>query len=322
MSPDRDHAAETGLAYSLTRAVDHVLRQAGGDVDLGTVHTALGLGFLVCAVPDEPDVRTWPAHARDVFLVDGGRLLGLTIRPLHPPEAAQGLAGAAEFRQHFDASYRPLVLRALEHDQPVVAWRAFGGTWNREWGIITSACQDELGLRATIITAGGCETDVTVQTPPLQLYVIEAIDPRRPQVEELASAIIQHTRTALGGSLDETFGVVTGAAALGEWAGLMTDVPSDVAAFGSEHADFARSIVAGLSALVMTLDRVGTIPSSAEGQHLERIYTTARQLIHQLNPLTDAESVSAAVMAPQDLLEMRKRVVAARKTLEALAAAL
>jgi len=322
MSPDRDHPDGRDLAYSLTRAVHDVLRQAGGDVDLDTVHTALGLGLLLCAVPDEQDVRTWPAYARDAFLVDGGRLLGLTVRPMHPPEAARGLDAAAEFRQHFDASYGPLVVRALEHDQHVLAWRAFGGGRNREWGLITDACQGEFDFRGTIITARGCDTDLAVETPPWQVYVIEVIDPRRPEGNELAGAVVRHTRTALGGSLDESFGIVTGAAALGEWAGLLTDVPSDVSAFGVEHAGLAESIVTGLRAFVVTLDRVGTVPSAARGQHVERIYTVVRQLIDQLKPLTDAEAVSAAVMAPQDLIEMRKRVTAAKKTLEALAAAL
>ncbi len=322
MVPDRDHLTDPVLAYSLTRAVDHVLRQAGGDVDLDTVHTALGLGSLLCALPDDQNIGAWPGYARDAFLVDGGRLLGLTIRPMHPPEAARGLAGAAEFRQHFDASYRPLVKRALEHDQQVLAWRAFGGDRNREWGVITGAGECEPGDCGTIITARGCETDVAVETPPWQLYVIELIEPRRPDRDELVRAIVRHTAAALDGSLDETFGVVTGAAALGEWAGLVSEVPSDVSAFGREHAGLALSIVTGLRALVATLDRLGAIPSAAEGQHVERIHATARQLIDGLQPLTDAETVSEAVMAPQDLIDMCKRVTTAKKTLEALAATL
>ncbi len=320
VSPDRDHPGEPHLAYSLTRAVDHVLRQGGGDVDLDRVHAALGLGLLLCAAPDDSDVRTWPGYARDAFLVDGGQLLGLTIRPMHPPEAARGLAGAAEFRQHFDASYRPLVCRALEHDQQVLAWCAFSGDRTRNWGIITDTCEGDLGLRGTIITERGCETDIAVETPPWQVYVIERVDARRPDGDAFAQAIVRHTRTALDGSLDETFGIVTGAAALGEWAARIGDVPSDVSAYGNEHAGLALSIVTGLRALATTLGREGTAPSAAGGQHVERIHTTVRQLINGLEPLTDADTVSAAVMAPQDLMEMRNHVTAAKKTLEALAA--
>ena len=322
MSPDRNHSAEPGLAYSLTCAVDHILRQAGGDVDLGTVHTALGLGLLLCAVPDDEDVRTWPGCARDAFLVEGGQLFGLTVRPMHPPEAARGLAGAAEFRQHFDASYRPLVMRALEHDQPVLAWCAFGGDRTRNWGIITDTCEDQLGFRGTIVTALGSETDVAVEAPPSQLYVIELLEPRRPDRNELAGAIVRHTAAALDGSLDETFGIVTGAAALGAWAARLTEVPSDVSAFGAEHAGLARSMVTDLQALVTTLEGIGPMATCAEGERAEQIHAATRQLVDGLTPLTDAEAVSMAAMAPQDVVEMRERVTTARKTVEALASAL
>jgi len=298
------------------------MRQAGGDVDLDTVHTTLGLGMLVCAAGDVEDVRTWYGYARDAFLVDGGRALGLTIRPMHPPEAARGLADAAEFRQHFDASYRPLVLRALEHEQQVVAWCAVGGGASRQWALITETCSDGLGFRAERVTNSGSASSFVLELPPWQLYVIERCEPRQPDHEELGGAIVRHAHSALDGSLDETFGVVTGAAALVEWAARLTDVPSNVSAFADEHAGFATDIVAGLHALLATLDRIHAGSDGTEGTKVDAIHAAARKIVEGLTPLTDAEAVSHAIFAPQDVVAMRDRVTGARKTLDALATAL
>ena len=73
------------------------------------LNAALGMCWSPVAVPTEPDLGAWSLYARDAFLPEAGQLFGLTIRDMHPPEAARGLDTAAEFAQHFDASYRPLM---------------------------------------------------------------------------------------------------------------------------------------------------------------------------------------------------------------------
>ena len=42
-------------------------------------------------------------HGRDHFLVEVGKMVGLTIRELHPPEAAAGLAGSVRVLSWFDS---------------------------------------------------------------------------------------------------------------------------------------------------------------------------------------------------------------------------
>ena len=109
-----------GPSFSLTLALRSVAESAGYDVDADDLHAVLGLSMVACAAPGDMELGNWPLYARDAFLVDTARVFGMTVRPIHPPEAARGLGGAAEFAQHFDASYRPLIARALEHDQPVL----------------------------------------------------------------------------------------------------------------------------------------------------------------------------------------------------------
>ena len=64
------------------------------------------------------------------------------------------------------------------------------------------------------------------------------------------------------------------------------------------------------------------MPASDDGRRAEHIRASAQQLVDGLTPLTDAEAMTMAVMSPQDLAQLRDRVTAAKKTVEALAAAI
>ncbi|UCC31209.1 MAG: hypothetical protein JSU86_02815, partial [Phycisphaerales bacterium] len=112
---------------SLTFALQALAHDAGYEINLDDLNAALGLPWMTPAVPRERDLACWPMYARDAFLAEAGRLFGMNIRDIHPPEAARGLNGFPEFQQHFDASYRPLILKALEHNQAVLAWQGWPG---------------------------------------------------------------------------------------------------------------------------------------------------------------------------------------------------
>jgi len=174
------------------------------------------------AVPGEPDLGCWPMYARDAFLVEAGRLFGMTIRDMHPPEAARGLSDAAEFTQHFDASYRPLVLRALEHDQPVLAWQGWPGEARLLWGIITGTSDAGIGLRGRTACPGEVRPNrppevVTLDHPPVQLYVVETVAATQPDPQELLDLALEHARKVLNDALHDRFGVITGPAAYDAW---------------------------------------------------------------------------------------------------------
>ena len=96
---------------------------------------------------DEEIVEELRGRARDALLVEGARVFGMTVRGLHPPEAARGLEHSAEYAQHFAASYRPLILRALENRQPVLARLGRGEFGNHHpiWGAIEDSSDGGVG---------------------------------------------------------------------------------------------------------------------------------------------------------------------------------
>ncbi|MCH8967377.1 MAG: hypothetical protein IID43_06830, partial [Planctomycetes bacterium] len=193
---------------------------AGYDVDTDDLHAALGLSMVAYAVPGDMELANWSMYGRDAFLVDTARAFGMTVRAIHPPEAARGLGGAAEFAQHFDASYRPLIARALEHDQPVLAWRGWPGDHRLAWGLIKEACLQGVGFRGVVLTEAGAPSGApleTLETPPVQVYVVENAMPVEPPPDALLKLAVGHTRQALCGKLTAPFGVITGIGALRYW---------------------------------------------------------------------------------------------------------
>ena len=137
-------------SFSLTFALRCVASAGRCNLDADDLHAALGLPLMVCAPRNEPDARIWPAYARDVFLIEAARAFGMTLRGIHPPQAARGLERVREFEQHFDASYRPLIARALENGQPVLAWQGWGGDFDYFWGIIERGCDNGVGFTGTV----------------------------------------------------------------------------------------------------------------------------------------------------------------------------
>lgn len=235
---------------SLPHALCAVARERDYEINLDDLCAAMGLSFAVTAVAEEPDNSKWVLYARDAFLIPAARLFGMTIRDMHPPEAAIGVAKSMEFSQHFDASYRPLILRALEHNQPVLAWQGwslspiahvhdpqavgFGprgpsssarkrpganccGHTDMLWGVITSACKDGVGFRGSVHTSANDVAELTLHRPPVQLYVIESIVKTKPDTEELLDLAGDHARQVLDNALADRFGITTGPGAYDDW---------------------------------------------------------------------------------------------------------
>ena len=171
MSPRDDGSRpEESLAFAL-RAI---ARQAGFEIDHSKIIVALGFGIPVVPSPIASSIM----FGRDARLIEAGKLVGMQIRAVHPPEAARGLEAAAEFDQHFDASYRPLILRALENNQGVIAWRGWAGERELSWGWIRAACDEGFGFRGATIWSerelNSLRNDLLVR-PAVQLYIIERV---------------------------------------------------------------------------------------------------------------------------------------------------
>lgn len=305
----------------MTRALAGILRSTGRRFDVDEVHIGLGLGLLFLSVPHEPNWALWPAHARDMFFESGARRFGLTVRALHPPEAAQGLIDADEFAQHFDASYRPLIARALENEQPVLAWRGWGDAQSLDWGVIEVGCEEGVGFRG-VAYGGEAGLTKTLVSPPQQVYVVESMAAALPEPRVVADGLVAHAAFGLDGSMDDRFGVVTGAPALGEWSGLFGDVPSDVPRFAGAHAALAQSYLSSLTALASVTDRIEQHDLGDLAGRVSAIGDCAAVVIERLTPLGDAAVLEAAVTSPRDMNDLRERIIAAKQSVEQLASRL
>ena len=211
----------------------------GGAVDYDHLSAALGLSLMTTAVEGEPPGR-WSAFGRDAFLGDGAGLFGFSFRALHPPDAAVGLKDSAEFPIHFRDSYVPLIRRALENDQPVLAWMGWPGPAADSWGVITGYDDNECRCTGTVLAE---EAEEKIAGPPAgrkpamllepsyQLYVVERYEPTTPDRQTLRTAFFKHSAEILANKPASYAGVRTGPAAYEPWYWWLreTDTASDAA---------------------------------------------------------------------------------------------
>jgi hypothetical protein len=162
-----------GQTESLAAALQAVLARAGAPRPYDELVSLLGLGSLTVAVPGEC-LGWWPAHARDAALAETAAMLGLRLRELHPPAAAERLADAAEFVVHFRDSYMPLMRAALEHEQLLLAWCGWPAPLERHWGLVNAY----RGNQFSGYTLGTTEPAPLIG-PALQVYVVEAFEGTR-----------------------------------------------------------------------------------------------------------------------------------------------
>lgn len=257
---------------SLAQALRLILHRHGSEIDVDVVHALLGDPWSFCAAVGDPELAQWPLYARDRFLIAVGGIVGLTIRAIHPPEAARGLRGAGEFRQHFEASYRPLILRALEHEQAVLAWRGWPGEWDAAWGILRRSSRGGVGLMGSVATAacptlrgdapnkGGEGESVELADPPTQVYVVERVQVRPVEFGSAISMIVDNALAALSDGLVEAHAVFTGRSAWDRWLDTLAgiDLTADGAvgaAYARAHTLLARSVVERARCAVRFLGR-------------------------------------------------------------------
>jgi hypothetical protein len=160
----RAWAAEESLAQSLRAVLGaHGIRSAYDEVV-----SVLGLGSKFC-LSGSDCVAEWELLAQDSHLPRAAALYGVELRELHPPEAAAGLGDSAEFRQHFEDSYVPLIRRALQNQQCCIARRGWERPLTPAWGVLTGANGD---LRGLTVGAAGPEL---FPGPAMQVYVVERV---------------------------------------------------------------------------------------------------------------------------------------------------
>ena len=328
---------------SLTRVVRLVAREAGYDVDHDDLSAALGLSLFACAVLDSPDVGDWSAHGRDAFLIEAARLFGMNIREIHPPEAAVGLRRSPEFRQHFDASYKPLIEHALAHEQPVLAWRGWVGPRDLTWSVIRRRDDSEIGFSAAAATpdAHAEGEECSFDYPPVQVYVVETVAPTSLGPLDLTPCALEHAYQSLSNEIGAGVGLVTGPAAYDAWAQHLTQEagPSDgpqgrgdasdiaIASVGrraEDHAAHAASIVRSHESGVRFFQRAHDASSGDERMLPATLVETCGHIVEAAAPLTDVGAMRKRLADAPGREEISRHIAEAKaattKALTALAA--
>lgn len=207
----------TGDRETLAVALRAVLAHHAIDCTTAEIAAMLGCGAAVTAAPADPP-EAWEQLARDQSIVPAATSFGLQLRALHPLAAAAGLNQSAEFPAHFRDSYVPLIRRAVEHGQPVLAWRGWPAPADQCWGVVLESRAEGLfGLTRRPNSAPGAVEQLVPLGAAHQVYVVEEADARhtRPAPGERVLAAAQNSVRMWNGAAAPE-GVLCGAAAWNE----------------------------------------------------------------------------------------------------------
>ena len=203
-----------GASETLTLCFQALLAQHGTETGYAAVNSALGLSFATAASDRGPGPMEWLGLARDARLHAAGDVFGLRMRDLHPVAASSGVDKLPEFGQHFVDSYLPLIRRALQHGQSVLARGGWPGDRCYEWGLITAEADDGLGVVGQV---AGSEVAMPLVGPASQCYVIEEAMPREPEFDDLLKVALVSAEVLLGDRAEGPVGMVCGPGAYEVW---------------------------------------------------------------------------------------------------------
>lgn len=171
------------LRDSATDLADCIVGLTGSTdttADRNAVVTALGAGLA--SFFTQPPCRDFPvlAECHDFALPKVARLFGIHLRAMHPPRARHGLAHSTEFAGHFVDSYVPLIQRALQNGQKVLAFRGWSPDVSETWGVVN---RDESGDLWGEVPC--CQEPVQLSGPALQCYVVETVASANPNAGDV-----------------------------------------------------------------------------------------------------------------------------------------
>ncbi|MCP4592839.1 MAG: hypothetical protein GY842_19055 [bacterium] len=293
-------------AQSLALTVRALLLQAGGDVPYETLNVALGLSFMTSVRDPQRCLACWMTEGRDAFLAATAPRFGLRLRGLHPPQAAVGLSTAPGFDQHFQASYRPLILRALENDQPVIVHGVWTGDRTPSWGLLTAEADGGVGLLGMTPALAG--SPLALSVPPVQAYIVEDVRPQLPSDREVLHLALRHARAVLGNQLDDQGNLTTGPDVYTAWSERLRDAQV-CAACGSTgarcHSQAARTVSAARESGVNFLlaERGGMSETAAAVA--ERIIAECREVCATLSRSGDHNAVEGLLETDVGCAELR-----------------
>jgi len=283
---------------SLAVSLRAVLAYLDSDHPYDELVATLGLGFATVATTDD-SLGWWCTYARDASLIETAKLYGLRLRELHPPEAALGLSGSPEFAQHFRDSYVPLIARALEHGQPVLAWRGWLAPRDRLWGVITSIRGAQI-FGQTLWHEG---QPLPLTGPAHQAYVVEEFRPPDDKAvapANLFSHVARQARAMWAGTWARCTHVTTGAVAYRAWCDALR-APSGRQAtppLYDQQSQAARVHAAARDCLATWLRRVAGALAGDDVKFAAHWADTCDRVVQRLLPYESPQAVKEILGRP------------------------
>lgn len=322
---------------SLVLSLQAVFRAYGQELDYDELAAVTGTAFMVTCAPGAPEPGWWPVYGRHCYLEPAARTYGLSVRGLHPPDAAPDAPAPTEYDQHFRDSYVPFVEAALARDEPALAWMGWPAPHEMLWGVVTEI--DEASKRC----AGHCCADpgkrLELTGSPVQVYLVQDAAAARPSPQELLDAALRRAGSILNNRVDASFGVITGAAALERWRDVLDAegrrrAPSpgnaskpgesrsvtDVAVF---HRRMAWFLVRGRQSAMRFFKRFARNADSDQTEIVDRCVAAFEEAVGLMEPSCDVDRVREQLQSDSghaDLIKALTRTIACeRRAAEATA---
>ena len=293
---------------SLAVALRAIAAASDVELDYDDLCAALGVSVTAVATRLEPTPGWWTTYGRDLFVEPAAALFGISLRNLHPPDVGIELLTVDEYVQHFEASYAPLIRRAVENGEPVLAWQGWECSSWVFWGVITGF--DEYGLTGTALGIGG--ENVRLATAALQCYVVERCEPHLPPRGDLFENAIHHAdiymnRAPLSPVGPEPPIIVTGPSAMDRWEHWLVseDVTPEVWNDHCYHAACIRAARESAARFLLSCRQV----AGADGAELVNdAMAHCQALAAQLTDSCDADGVQKKFATPGGREELRRSV--------------
>jgi len=291
---------EAGRYESLSLALRAVAEAARGQIDYDALCAALGVSFCAVSVRAEPAPGWWMTYGRDAFVEPAARLFGIRLRNLQPPDVGVEMSRAVEFPQHFDASYLPLIQRALENGQPVIAWQGWPDASAMFWGVITAASGE--GLEGVTLWAGG--ERVRLVSPAVQCHVVEECSPQLPPRDRLFGMAMRHADAFMNRAPfapvpagAEPPAMITGPAAFDAWERWLAETefgPVEQDAAWREHRQHADFVAASRRSAVAFLESMREIIPAQRRDDMSEGIRCCQEVADLLSPSIEEAIVREA----------------------------
>ncbi len=210
----------------------------------------------------------------------------------------------------------------------MLAWQGWPGDRSMMWGFIKRTCDGGVGFAGVVGRPGAVPTpgqSVTLESPPLQLYVVETIRSSQPDPGELLELALDHARLVLDNALESRFGVVTGPAAFDAWIARWEDEEAYVAdgpGLRQGHMQLAASVIAAHNSASRFLESQLARTTDQKGSLIDAMISSCHSVTASLGETVDLAAAEESISTPPGRAKVTARLTSARDATTQMLAAL